>query len=257
MSQGFSGVGLVNLYARTVGGAQGLGRFIGNCPKLSIKQEPKVVERNESMTTSRSPLRRMTQATAATIELVTDEFNKKNFAQAVAGRVDVVAADAVTTINVVFPSGAAVGTVLGVGKSNINTLVVTDSTGSPITLTLGVNYSVDLFSGEITILNLTTGGPFVQPLKAAFKQGAVDIIAGLAVPLTELWLTLAGTNADTGERGVLNAYRVRFDPAQVLDFITNDYQDYTLNGSVLIDSTKQAAAVGGQMFSFSVPNTIE
>ena len=257
MSQGFSGVGQVSLHARTVGGAKGIGRLMGNCPRLQIKQEPRTVERNESMTTSRSPLRRMTQATQASIELVTDEFNKRNFALATRARIDEVAADAVTTINHEFPSGAAVGDVLAVPHRNINTLVVTDSTGSPKTLVAGTNYTVDLFSGHITLIDLTAGGPFVQPFEAAYKQGAVTVLSGLAVPDTELWLCLNGVNADTGQPGVLDCYRVRFDPAQVLDFINNEYQDFTLTGSVLLDTTKTANAVGGQMFQFAVPSTIE
>lgn len=257
MSQGFSGVGLVHIHQRTPSGGKGIGRFMGNCPKLSIKFDPKAVERNESMTTSRAPLRRMTQTTAASIELVTDEFNKKNFALATSARIDEVVADTVTTINETFPTGATVGDVLSVTKRNINTLVVTDSTGSPKTLVLGTNYDVDLFSGNITILDLTTGAPYVQPFKAAFKQGAVSVLSGLAVPQTELWLGLNGINADTGQKGVLDAYRCRLDPAQVIDFINNEYQDFAINGALLLDTTKLANAVGGQYFQFAVPSTIE
>lgn len=257
MSQGFSGVGYVSIHARTVGGGKGIGRLVGNCPKLSIKQEPKSVERNESMTTSRSPLRRMTQATSSSIELVTDEFNKKNFALAVRGRIDEVAADAGTTINHVFPTGAAVGDILAVPHRNINTLVVTDSTGSPKTLVLNTNYTVDAFSGHITLIDITAGGAYTQPFKAAYKQGAVTVVAGLALPDDEIWVCMNGVNADTGQKGVLDCYRVRLDPAQTLDFINNDYQDFTLTGTVLQDTTKLANAVGGQNFQFAVPSTIE
>lgn len=257
MSQGFSGVGLVNIHARTAGGAKGIGYFVGNCPKLTLKFDPKTVERNESMTTSRSPLRRMTQATSCSIELVTDEFNKKNFALATRGRIDEVVADAVTTINEVFPIGALVGSILPTSKRNINTLVVTDSTGSPETLVLGVNYTVDLFSGDITLLDITTGGPYVQPFKAAFKQGAVTVMAGLAAPDSELWIAMNGTNADNGLKGTLDCFRVRLDPAQTMDFLNNDYNDFSINGSVLIDSTKLPNAVGGQNFQFAIPSTHE
>lgn len=253
---GFSGVGLVNIHTRTPSGGKGIGRFIGNCPKLSIKFEPKSVERNESMTTSRSPLRRMTQATAASIEMVTDEFSKKNFALAVRGRIDDIAADPATAIAETLPMGAAVGDVLSVSKRNIDTLVVTDSTGTPKTLTLGVNYTADLFSGDISILDLTTGGVFVQPLKATFKQGAVSVISGLAVPDLELWIGLNGTNADTGQKGALDIFRVRLDPTQAIDFINNDYQDFAINGSALIDTTKLPTQIGGQIFSFAVPTAI-
>lgn len=257
MSQGFSGVGLSNIHVRTGTGGKGIGRFMGNTPKVSIKFDPKTVERNESMTVNRSPLRRMTQATSAAIEIVADEWNKKNFALATRARVDEVAADAVTTINEVFQPGAVVGELLSVSRYNINSLVVTDSTGAPKTLVPNTNYAVDLFSGDITLLDITVGGPYVQPFKAAFKQGVVTVMAGLAIPDTEVWYAMNGTNADTGQKGVLNAYRVRFDPAQVFEFINSEYNDMTFSGSVLIDSTKLPNAIGGQNFSFAVPSTIE
>lgn len=254
MPQGMSFVGRVALHERTSAGLQGIGFEVGNCPKLSIKAEPKSVERNESMTVARAPYRRMTQATMASVELVTDEFNKKNFALAARARVDEVAADAGTTLNHTFPTGVVVDSVLSVPKRNINTLVVTDSTGSPKTLTVDVNYNVDLFSGRIKILDLTEGGPYVQPLKAAYKQGAVTVMAGLTVPDQEMWLTLAGQNTDNnGAPGVLDVYRLRLDPAQVVEYLTSEYNDFTLTGSALLDSTKLPNAVGGQIYSFALP----
>lgn len=252
MSQGFSGVGIVGLFKRTAPGLKGLGRQMGNCPKLSVKMDPQSVERNESMTTARGPLRRMTQATKGTIELVCDEFNKRNFAQFIRGRVDEVAADTATTKNHEFPTGAVVGDVLALPTQNVNTVVITDDSGTPKTLPPAA-YDADLFAGTFRLLDLTAGGPYVQPFTAAYKQGAVSVIAGLAVPDEELWLGMAGTNADTGQRGVFDAYRVRFDPAQTIEYINNDYQDFTLSGAVLLDTTKPVSAVGGQVFSFAIP----
>lgn len=257
MTQGFSGVGLVTSHTRTATGGKGIGTFWGNCPKFSISFNPTSIERQSSMDVSRSPLRRMTQATAASVSIVTDEFNKKNFARSVRGRVDEVAADAATTINHVFPVAAAVGDVLGTPNTNINTLVVTDSTAVPKVLALGTNYTVDLFSGHITLVDLTAGGPYVQPLKAAYKQGAVTVVAGLALADTEVWICCNGTNADNGARGVLDTYRVRLDPAKVIEFLNNDYQDFELSGSALVDTTKLVSAEGGQIFKFSMPSTHE
>lgn len=255
MTQGFSGVGKVQLYTR-VNNLRGIGTHLGNCPKLEIRFAPQTVEKKSSMDTARSPLRRMTSATEATISLACDEFNKRNAATFFAGRVDEVAASG-TTINHTWPTGVVVGDVLGVPQTGLATQTITDSTGSPKTLTLGTNYSQDLFSGEITILDLTTGGPYVQPLKSAHTQAAVTVIAGLTITTSELWLSMAGTNADNNLRGVLDAYRVRLDPAQVFQFINEGYQDMEIQGAALQDTTKLVAAVGGQVFKFSLPSTHE
>ena len=253
-SQGFSFVGLVSIHTRTATGGKGIGRLVGNCPKLDVKFSPKSVERNESMSVARAPFRRMTQATSATIDLVTDEFNKKNFALAVRARIDEIAADALTVFNEVLPTGVVLGDLVGLQKRNVNTVVITDSTGAPKTLP-AAGYTVDGFTGHITVLDITTGGPYVQPFKAAFKQGAVTVMAGLTLPDTDLWLTLDGTNADNGLRGMLDAYRVRLDPAQAIAFINNDYQDFSISGTMLLDSTKLPSAIGGQVFQFVEDST--
>lgn len=254
MSQGFSGVGLVDLYPRLPGGTQGIGRFVGNCPKLSIRFDPKAVERNSAMDTSRGPLRRMTQATGATIELTSDEFNKKNFALAVGGRIDSVTAS--TALTHASETGMVVGDLIALPDKNVSNVVVTDSTGSPKTLAAD-QYELDAFAGSIKLLDITTGGPYVQPFHVAYDKGAVAVIAGLAVTELEQWLVLRGTNVDTGERGILDVYRARFPASQVIDFLSNDYVDFTFTGTVLQDTGRLAADVGGQYFKFTVPSTIE
>lgn len=252
---GFSGVGKVGAFARTAGGLKGLGYMLGNCPKFEVGATANAVERNSSMEPTRSPLRRMTQATALAVTLATDEFNKKNVALVTQGRVDEVAADAVTTITKTCPTGAVVGSVLATDDMNVTDLVVKDSTGSPKTLTLDVNYTVDLFSGQVELIELSTGGPFVQPFKLEHKRGAVSVVAGLAVGSQELWLSAALTNVDDLSRGHVDVYRVRLDPASVIAYINADYNDFELKGTALVDTSKTAAAVGGQIYRWGLPST--
>lgn len=251
---GFSGVGKVTLAPRLVSGLPGFGRFVGNCPKLDISFSPDAVERASSMDPSRGPLRRMTRATGAQIELVTDEFSKKNFALAVSGRVDAVAASG-SAVTGQWLAGAAVGDTLFLPGKNVSNLVVTDSTGTPKTLASG-QYTLDAFNGSLVLNDITTGGAYVQPFKYSYDRGAVDVISGLVVVDQELWLNMAGTNVDTGERGVLDTYRVRFATADLVSYINSDYNDFTLKGTVLQDLTKQTADVGGNFFKFTVPTTI-
>jgi hypothetical protein len=255
MPQGFSGVGLVHSHIRTVTGGKGIGTFWGNCPQLKVDFTPNAVERNESMTTARAPYRRMTQATQGSITLVTDEFNKKNVANTLLARVDEVAAGG--SVNHTWPTGAVVSDVLSTPDKNPQSVVVTDSSGSPKTLLLNVNYTLDAFSGNVKLTDLTTGGPFVQPFKAAYTKGAVSVIAGLAVPAPELWFAIAGINADSGLPFAADIYRVRVDVAKTFSWINSEYQDFELSGSLLQDSTKVANAVGGQFYSIALPSTHE
>lgn len=252
---GFSGVGKIGAFTRTAAGAKGLGFMLGNCPKFEVGATPNSVERNSSMEPTRSPLRRMTQATAMAVTLATDEFNKKNVELVTQGRVDEVAAEAVTTITKVLPTGAVVGSVLAADDLNVTDVVIEDSTGSPKTLTLNVNYTLDAFSGQAELVDVTTGGPFVQPFKFKHKKGAVTVVAGMAVGARELWLSAALTNVDDLSRGHVDVYRVRLDPASVIAYINSDYNDFELKGSALVDTTKLASAVGGQIYRWGLPST--
>lgn len=258
MPQGFSGVGLVTAYERTVAGLPGRGTDFGNCPKLAISHTPNVVERNSSMDPERGPLRRNTQATAAAIELVCDEFNKANMSRFLLARIDEVEDD--TDIDFTFPmSDVRVGDRIKLPHKNVTNVVITDSTAGTAKTLPETAYELDPFDGSLLIKSLvaTGGGTITQPLKASFDRGAVTVLSGLALPETEIWLGMSGTNTDTGEPGVLDVYRVRFPVADVMDFITNDYQDFTLKGTVLLDTTKQASDVGGKYYQFVLPATHE
>jgi hypothetical protein len=171
------------------------------------------------------------------------------------GREDAVAANG-TTATYTFPvSTAVVGNVFKLPYKNITVTAVKDSTGTPKTLP-PASYKVDAFDGSITLLDVTTGGAYVQPFKADYTRGAVAVLSGLASPEKEVWVGMSGINTDTGKAGVFDAFRVRFSVADVLEFINNDFQDYTLKGTVLADPVRLLGDVGGQYYSFTVPTDV-
>lgn len=258
MTQGFSGVGKVTSYERTAGGLPGRGVFWGNCPKLTLSHTPNVVERNSSMSVERGPLRRMTQSTAAAIEVVCDEFNKANVSRSLLARVDDVAAQTAQTYTCPV-SDVAIGDSLKLPHRNISNLVVKDSTSGTAKTLPVTAYELDSFDGSIVIKSLvpTGGGTITQPLKFEYDKGAVTVMAGLALPETEIWLGMSGVNADTGEPGVLDVFRVRFAVADVMDFINAEYQDFTLKGTVLQDTTRTTETVGGKYYQFTLPEDHE
>lgn len=75
-------------------------------------------------------------------------------------------------------AGVAVGDILPApgGKTKLSSVVITDSTGSPKTLTLGVNYELDADAGLVKFLDVTTGGAYVQPFKLAATEAAGSAI---------------------------------------------------------------------------------
>lgn len=246
---GFSGQGVVSIAPRLPSGLPGVFRDFGNADVFKLGLTEESVERTESRTGQRLPNRKMTKTRGGTLQLKGDEFNSKNFALAVIGKIiDVVAGDPVSGF--VLPTGLVVGDIVAVPAKNISGVTVKDSTGTPKTLTLNTNYTIDALSGEITIIDITTGGPFTQPLKADYTPGAHRAIGAFQDTQQEYFIRLKGINTDTGERGICDVYRLKLNPTKALDLINSDYLDWDLDCSVLADLTRLTTDPGGQFFGF-------
>jgi hypothetical protein len=121
-----------------------------------------------------------------------------------------------TFTNKIFPNPVVVGKQYPIpgGYSNLASLVMTDSTGSPVTLTLGTHYTVDLAAGLITIVSLTS---LTQPLKAAGAEAnSFSAISIATKDSTEKFVRLCGANI-AGSDKVFNVdlYRAKFPTAKV------------------------------------------
>jgi hypothetical protein len=248
---GFSGQGKVLIGTRQSNGLPGVLRWIGNASVFRVAQNEDTVERQESYTGNRLPNRRLTRSRGGEITITFDEFNKENMAIALLGQNSLVAAgSAVTNFN--FPTGAVVGDSLILPAKNVSAVAVRDSTGSPKTLPPG-QYELDAFSGTITLLDLTTGAPYVQPFKADYTPGAVNVIGAFKLLSTEVYIRMDGVNTDDNSRVICDVFRTRLSPSRQMDLINNDFNDFEVAGSVLADLTRSAGSAGGQFYSLTLP----
>lgn len=248
---GFSGQGIVEIAPRLVSGLPGVFRDIGNSSVFEIALTSDIVERAESRTGFRLPNRRLTKSQGGTLHIVGDEFNRPNFAQNVLGTATDVAA-AAPVAGYVLPDQLKVGDIVSVPAKNIGTVTVKDSTGSPKTLVKDTNYSIDPLSGEIKILDITTGGAFTQPFKVDYTPGAVSVVGAFKLASAEYYVRLKVVNTDDNNKpGVCDVFRVRFDPTKALALINNDYLDWDLNGTILADLNRLSTSPEGQFFSYT------
>lgn len=249
---GFSGQGKVLIGARQNDGTPGILRWIGNASVFRVAQNEDTVERKESYTGNRLPNRRMTRGRGGEITITFDEFSKENMAIALLGSNTAVAASAAVT-NSPFPTGAIVGDTLVMPRKNVSAVTIKDSTGAPKTLTAGVNYELDAFAGTIRLLDLTTGGAFVQPFKADFTPGAVNVVGAFKLLSTEVYVRMDGINTDDGSRVICDVFRTRLSPSRQMDLINDDFNDFEVSGSVLADLLRQSSDAGGQFYSLTLP----
>jgi hypothetical protein len=152
-----------------------------------------------------------------------------------------------------FPSGITAGQRLPIpnGRKDISSLVIKDSAGSPVTLTLNTHYSIeDAAAGVIKFLNV---GGFTQPFTAAGTEGAGTKVAMMTTRVYERWLLYKGINVADGDKScILNAYKVQIDPTKDIMLIAggNDVNKYEISFAILKDTTKTATSTSSQYIDY-------
>lgn len=186
-----------------------------------------------------------------TINVKCQEATKDNLALAFWSTAATITAGTVTAE--VFPPTVVAGNVIRTKKPKISAPVLKDSTGAPKTLVLDTNYKVlnaDL--GSIEILELTTGAPYVMPLKLDYSNAAMQNIPMFGTIPGYWWLRFEGIDRVDGAYKLIELYNCDLDPLKQLatkgGFMTLD-----ISGGVLYDSTKAADPVLGQFGRVVIP----
>lgn len=164
----------------------------------------------------------------------------KKFAVGVLGTVNAAEVAPVAVTGELAPAGLVAGDVYFLGgienHRNITSLVVTDSATSPGTLVLTSDYTFDASTGMVTIVDPSG---FTQPLSFAYSHQDPASVSMLSAGSPVYFLRFENINkANNNDPGSLELYKVRFDPAALIDFLSDELQILELKGSVLADSAK-------------------
>ena len=235
--------GRVYLGKRDTNGEPTEVRSPGNVAELKLSLKTDVLEHYESQTGQRTLDHRMVKQKSATVKLTIEEFTKENLSLALYGNF-VTSAPGTVTAETLGGVAPVIGDRYFLAHPKVSTLVVTDSAATPATLTLGTNYTAETDFGAIQFLDVTG---FTAPFKASYGFGVATEIGIFTQPLPERYLRLEGLNTAQGNAKVLvELYRVAFDPLKEISFISDDYNKFEMEGSLLADSTKPFDAVLGQ-----------
>lgn len=143
------------------------------------------------------------------------------------------------------------------GKKNISSLVITDDTGSPITLTLGTHYEVvDLDAGLIRFLDVTSSS-VAQPFHAAGTEAAGHVIGIATQRQFEKWGVFKLINiAKNDRKEVVEFYRMQFEPAANWTLLNdgNEPNIYELGFEALIDDTLEDDETLGRHGNIKIPS---
>lgn len=222
--------------------------WAGNCPELKIGFETTKIEHKESY--SGQNLTDLQQITAkkATVSFTLEEFSAKNLALMFNGTA---ISQSGTTPVVAAPllgsTTPAVGMFLCIPRRNLSAVTIVDSTGSPKTLVAGTNYKLYDKEGVIELTDITTGGPFVGPLKASYTPAVSSEIAMFNAAQTDLWIRFLGMNlANSSAPVVIDLFRCQLDPSKDLSVIGDEVAKFPIEGSLLMDVNRPTNDILGQ-----------
>lgn len=184
---------------------------------------------------------RGTKSLSATLNMSFAEADDLKFAIASLGT-KTVAGSPGTVTGELLPTGMIAGDIAFLGGKTrhraITGLILTDSASPPATVTLTTKYTVEAERGRVTIVNPS---PYTQPFKAAYGYTDPQSVSLLSAAQGEFFASFEFYNkASNGDQGSLELFKVRFDPAQNLDFMSDELQIYSLVGSVLADTSRDA-----------------
>jgi hypothetical protein len=218
-------------------------RSPGNVADLKLSLKTEVLEHFESQSGQRSLDHRMIKSKSATVLLTIEEFTQENLALALYGT-HVTGIGGTVTDEPIGGAAPVIGDRYFLAHPKVSGLTLRDSAATPATLADGTQYTADQDFGAIQLLNLTGLTP---PLRASYSFGDIAEIGLFTQPLPERYVRLEGINTAQGNAKVLvELYRVAFDPLKELALISNDYNKFELEGSLLADTSKPHDALLGQ-----------
>lgn len=236
----FSGQGKV-LVAALIAGVPGAFRWIGNVPDFAPKFETTKKEHKEAWSGQRLTDKNLPTENKSSFSATLEDWSKENLAMVTRGTSVKTTAGAVA--GEASPAALAVGEIWALKNAKITTLVITDSTGSPVTVD-AADYTADLDYGTVVMKDLTG---YTLPLKAAYTKTVVEMVTFFTEGVTEVAVRFEGINTADGNKKVLcELYKVALDPTQELGLITEDFGKFVMGGNVLADATKSADPLMGQ-----------
>jgi hypothetical protein len=238
--------GIVYAAVRDANGKPGKLYDMGNAPKISVSLKSDVSIKKEARSGFRLPAKRLSKGFEAELALTLDEFTLDNLALGLYGTVVTKAAGTVT--GELLPTGLAAGDRAQLANPKVSTVVVKDSAGTPATLALNTNYTVDADSGHIIIVS---PGAFVQPFKVDYGYAASKKVGAFTQAAPERMIILEGLNTlDNNRRVRVTVFRTQMDPLGDLGLIHDDYGSIELKGSALADGSRASSDPMGQFLSY-------
>jgi hypothetical protein len=213
-------------------GKPGKMTWLGNASVASLAIAVEKSDKNESFSGSRGLYGSLITAKSGTLNITLDEFLVENLALGLHSTPVAIVSGTVSAEE--LPTGLVANDEVQLDKRFISSLVLTDSNASPVTLVEGTHYEVVSAAGGI--IKIIDPATLTQPFDAAYSYAAADSLAIFAnATPPERWIFFDGINTVTGDKVILDLFRVQFDPVSDFGLINEDWGGLALTGTLLLD----------------------
>lgn len=228
----YSGQGVVMLAQRDQNGNPMGFTPIGNVSDLKIAIGVSTLEHKESQTGQRATDLRLTTETKCSLSMTVENFIAANLADALRGADTTVSAGSATDVSI----KAYLGKVVSLPHINVSAVTVSDG-ATP--LVADTDYWVNAESGSIKFAETISGVVDGDELLVDYTYSKQVKVDALTEGAKELYMRFEGLNtAEGNDPVVVEVFKFLTDPLKELSLISDGIQQFTLEGSVLADSTK-------------------
>ena len=196
--------------------------------KLSITMSRSTKDVKESCSGNKLTIAQIETEKSAEVALDMADFDNEMLAYALGGTLSAITGSTVTAE--VFPT-VAVGDTVALKYTDVSSVVITDSAGTPATLVAGTNYTIESAAhGMISIVNL---GSYTQPLKAAYTYAAQGNVVGFNNTGVEKGIVYDGINTQDGKKYRVTIPRVSFALDGEFNLLSTEETTISLKGQML------------------------
>jgi len=214
-------------------------RWVGNASAVKFGLQQEEVEAKESYSGNRLVDSVLVKPGQATLSFEFSWLTKGNVEM---GLNSSQVSNAGTSVTAETQGTVAVGDYIFSKHGNITSLVITDSAGSPATLTLNTHYTLeDAAYGRIKIVSL---GSFTQPFKLAYTYAQEILFPFYVNNGLERYFRFEGLNTAVSPNKKLAYEFYRCKPKAISEFnlIDEEFNKFPIEARVLADPTRAADA---------------
>jgi len=243
--QYFSGQGRVLVAKRGVTGRPLAFALFADCSAAKLELKNNTTDIYEDQTGNKLLAAQIPGQKSGTLTLTCKQFSKTSAALGFYSAPLSIAAGTVT--GEVLPTGLQAGDEIALKYGNVSDLVLTDSTGTPKTLTNGTEYKENsLIFGNVGILEDMTAGSYIEPVKAAYSYEAADSFPMFTQMPEDRYIRIEGLNvAESNAPVLIEVYRGKPQPFASVDWIGEAAANEDLAIGCLYDSLNAADATYG------------